>query len=231
MSNTSQYSVVVPAAGVGKRMQANKPKQYLEIAGKTILEHTLENLHRHPLINEVVVVLNPHDPYFSNLAIAGAPWLTVVKGGAQRSDSVLAGLQYLPSGDQWVLVHDAARPCLSHLDLDNLLSLAKHGEVGGILATPVRDTMKRAGADNLIAHTESREDLWHALTPQFFPLTQLRQALETALSDKVAITDEASAIEYVGGQVKLLEGSASNIKITHPDDLQLAEFHLRQKEN
>lgn len=230
MPNNPQYSVVVPAAGVGKRMRADKPKQYLEIAGKTLLEHTLENLYRHPLINKIVVVLNPRDPYFCELAIASAPWLKVVEGGAQRSDSVLAGLQYLPPGDEWVLVHDAARPCLSHQDLDNLLSLAEQGEVGGILATPVRDTMKRAGADSLIAHTVARENLWHALTPQFFPLTQLRYALEKALLDKVVISDEASAIEYVGGQVKLLEGSASNIKVTHPDDLQLAEFYLRQKE-
>jgi 2-C-methyl-D-erythritol 4-phosphate cytidylyltransferase len=231
MCKLAQYSVVVPAAGVGKRMQADKPKQYLEIAGKTILEHTLENLHRHPLIGEVVVVLNPLDPYFPKLPISAAPWLSVVIGGAQRSDSVLAGLQYLAASDNWVLVHDAARPCLSHLDLDKLLSLAEHGEVGGILATPVRDTMKRAGANNLIAHTESREGLWHALTPQFFPLTQLRQALEKGLLDKVALTDEASAIEYVGGQVKLLEGSATNIKITQPDDLKLAEFYLRQKDD
>ncbi|MFT4993267.1 MAG: 2-C-methyl-D-erythritol 4-phosphate cytidylyltransferase [Paraglaciecola sp.] len=230
MSNNTQYPVVVPAAGVGKRMQADKPKQYLEIAGKTILEHTLETLHRHPLINEVVLVLSPQDPYFSELAIADAPWLTVVEGGAQRSDSVLAGLQYLPPGDRWVLVHDAARPCLSHQDLDSLFNLAMHEEVGGILATPVRDTMKRAGENNLIAYTESRENLWHALTPQFFPLTQLRHALERAQLDKVAITDEASAIEYVGGKVKLLEGSARNIKVTHPDDLLLAEFYLRQKE-
>jgi len=230
MAKPLQYPVVVPAAGVGKRMQADKPKQYLEIAGKTILEHTLENLHRHPMINEVIVVLQPEDPYFSELTIASAPWLTVVAGGAQRSDSVLAGLQYLPPGDGWVLVHDAARPCVSHQDLDSLLSLAEHSEVGGILAMPVRDTMKRAGADNVINLTVAREDLWHALTPQFFPLTQLREALEKAVLDKVAITDEASAIEYMGGKVKLLEGSATNIKVTHPEDLLLAAFYLKGQE-
>jgi 2-C-methyl-D-erythritol 4-phosphate cytidylyltransferase len=227
MPNTSQYTVVVPAAGVGKRMLADRPKQYLPIAGKTLLEHTLENLYRHPRINRVVLVLNPLDPYFSQLTVANAEWLDIVDGGEQRCDSVLAGLNSVSSSHTWVLVHDAARPCFTHEDLDKLLHLADSGEVGGILASPVRDTMKRSGNDGVVLQTESRTNLWHALTPQFFPLKQLREALEQALQDQIEITDEASAIEYCGGQVMLIEGSSNNIKVTQPEDMQLVEFYLR----
>ncbi|MFT5676784.1 MAG: 2-C-methyl-D-erythritol 4-phosphate cytidylyltransferase [Paraglaciecola sp.] len=229
MSHTSNYTVVVPAAGVGKRMLADRPKQYLHIAGKTLLEHTLENLYRHPKINRVVVVLNPQDPYFAQLPIANAEWLDIVDGGEQRCDSVLAGLNSVSSSQSWVLVHDAARPCFEHGDLDKLLHLADSGEVGGILASPVRDTMKRSDKLGVVLHTEPRTNLWHALTPQFFPLLQLRNALEQALQDQLEITDEASAIEYCGGQVILIEGSSNNIKVTRPEDLQLAEFYLREK--
>jgi 2-C-methyl-D-erythritol 4-phosphate cytidylyltransferase len=231
MSHNTQYTVVVPAAGVGKRMLADRPKQYLEISGKTLLEHTLENLYRHPKINRIVLVLSPEDPYFAHLPIAKAEWLETVAGGAQRCDSVLAGLNAVSPTQSWVLVHDAARPCFAHDDLDKLLHLADCGQVGGILASPVRDTMKRSDQNRVVLHTESRDKLWHALTPQFFPLEQLRSALTKALDEQAEITDEASAIEYCGGQVMLIEGSSSNIKVTQPEDLQLAEFYLSKKEH
>ncbi|MBN7826549.1 2-C-methyl-D-erythritol 4-phosphate cytidylyltransferase [Bowmanella dokdonensis] len=222
--STKQYSVVVPAAGVGARMQNRVPKQYLKIAGKTLLEHCLENLIRHPAIKQVILALHPQDPYFEQLPLAGEPWLQRVEGGAERADSVLAGLEALDN-DDWVLVHDAARPCLPHQDLDTLLALAR-GATGGILAIPVRDTMKRGDGHNLVLRTESREGLWHALTPQFFPLPQLKDALRRALQASVRITDEASAIEWAGGKVNLVPGSPCNIKVTQPDDLILAEFYL-----
>jgi 2-C-methyl-D-erythritol 4-phosphate cytidylyltransferase len=229
-SQSHQYTVIVPAAGVGKRMLTDRPKQYLPLAGLTVLEQTLLGLIAHPQIKHVVLALDPADPYFDTLDISIAPWLTRVNGGKERADSVLAGLQSDKLTD-WVLVHDAARPCLSHKDLDSLLQLAPLGSCGGILATPVRDTMKRESVLQMgnIAHTENREGLWHALTPQFFPTKALREALTQALQAGVSITDEASAMEYMGASVKLIEGDASNIKITRPADLALAEFYFTQR--
>ncbi|WP_416307938.1 2-C-methyl-D-erythritol 4-phosphate cytidylyltransferase [Neptunicella sp. SCSIO 80796] len=218
------YTVVVPAAGVGKRMQADRPKQYLHIAGKTLLEHSLERLIQHPQIDKIIVALDKHDPYFEDLPIAQSDWLIRVEGGKERADSVLAGLKAMNTAE-WVLVHDAARPCLSRNDLNKLLALSQGG-IGGLLATPVRDTMKRANSDSKVLKTESRVNLWHALTPQFFPYQQLLDALQQGLDSGLEITDEASAIEAFGGEVILVEGSATNIKVTHPDDLQLAEFYL-----
>jgi|TARA_R110000868_G_scaffold320828_6_gene581798 2-C-methyl-D-erythritol 4-phosphate cytidylyltransferase len=235
MPSPSQYSVVVPAAGIGKRMQADCPKQYLHIAGKTIIEHTLTNLLEHNQIKRVIVVINPYDKSFAQLPIAGHPRIAVVKGGQERCDSVLAGLNYLPDDEEWVLVHDAARPCLARADVTALLQLAKQGSSGGILATPVRDTMKRAVAikmngQNFIEQTESRENLWHALTPQFFKLASLKRALIEASKQNAKITDEASAMEFLGEKVILVEGHASNIKITQAEDLLLAEFYLTQQQ-
>jgi 2-C-methyl-D-erythritol 4-phosphate cytidylyltransferase len=229
MPSLSQYSVVVPAAGIGKRMKTDCPKQYLCIAGKTIIEHTLTNLLEHSQVKRVIVVINPNDKLFDQLPIASHPSIEVVEGGQERYDSVLAGLNYLPDDEEWVLVHDAARPCLAAPDLTALLQLAKQGSIGGILATPVRDTMKRAvnvrmNGQNIVKKTESRENLWHALTPQFFKLASLKKALNEAGKKKTDITDEASAIELLGEKVMLVEGCASNIKITQPEDLFLAEF-------
>ncbi|MFT2089812.1 2-C-methyl-D-erythritol 4-phosphate cytidylyltransferase [Paraglaciecola sp. 2405UD69-4] len=236
MPSPTQYSVIVPAAGIGKRMKAACPKQYLNILGKPIIEHTLENLLAHPQIKTVVVALNPNDTVFKTLAISKHPNLEIVTGGKERSDSVLAGLNYLPDNEKWVLVHDAARPCLQHSDLSALLNLADTGPHGGILAAPVRDTMKRGvltanKRQSRVKHTESRDNLWHALTPQFFPLPLLKHALSSALLKGVEITDEASAIEFISETVLLVEGRASNIKVTQPEDLLLAEFYLSQPNN
>jgi 2-C-methyl-D-erythritol 4-phosphate cytidylyltransferase len=233
MTLAPRYNVVVPAAGIGKRMQADCPKQYLKIAGKTVIEHTLNNLLKHPSINQVIVVLNAQDQTFKQLSIADHPAIKTVLGGKERCDSVLAGLNFLSQDEQWVLVHDAARPCLAQTDLTALLQLAELGNKGGILATPVRDTMKRGqsskcGSQQIVKHTESRENLWHALTPQFFQLAVLKQALEYAMDQQALITDEASAVELLGKEVVLIAGKASNIKITQPEDLLLAEFYLTQ---
>lgn len=226
----SQFTAVVPAAGVGKRMGSACPKQYLHLAGKTLLEHTLDVLISHPRINHIVLALGEQDEYFSDLPIHNAPWLTRVKGGAERADSVLAGLQAACDAE-WVLVHDAARPCLSHEDLDALINQTQTSGQGAILATPVRDTMKRANAlsPEQIAHTESREHLWHALTPQMFPRETLLAAIQTALAEDIDVTDEASAMEWAGHTVHLVEGGATNIKVTRPADLALAEFYLTNR--
>jgi len=217
---------VVPAAGIGSRMQAECPKQYLHIGDKTILEHSVARLMENPRIGQVIIAISPDDLYFKSLPLAQDPRVTVVTGGRLRADSVLAGLQ--AAGDnKWVLVHDAARPCLHQDCLDRLLALTETSQVGGILAAPVRDTMKRAEPTQpLIAHTVEREGLWHALTPQLFPLELLRSCLHRALDEGANITDEASALEYCGFHPELIHARADNIKVTRPEDLALAEFYL-----
>lgn len=230
MTLTSSLSIVavVPAAGVGSRMQADRPKQYLEISGKTILEHTVEKLLTHTSVDKVIVAISDDDPYFPQLSLANNPEVIRVSGGKERADSVLSALDYIESNQlaQWAMVHDAARPCVDLNDIDNLIEVAVTNQLGGILATPVRDTMKRANAQQNIDHTVDREALWHALTPQLFKTQPLRYALSHALDQGVQITDEASAIEWLGEKPALVHGRADNIKITQPEDLALAEFYL-----
>ncbi|MEX9252555.1 2-C-methyl-D-erythritol 4-phosphate cytidylyltransferase [Pseudenterobacter timonensis] len=222
----SDVCAVVPAAGVGRRMQTECPKQYLSIGDKTILEHSVAALLAHPRVSRVVIAISPGDARFAALPLASHPQIVVVDGGAERAESVMAGLQ-AAEGASWVLVHDAARPCLHPHDLARLLAISENSRVGGILAAPVRDTMKRAEpGKNAIAHTVERVDLWHALTPQFFPRELLHDCLQRALNEGATITDEASALEYCGFHPQLVEGRADNIKVTRPEDLQLAEFYL-----
>jgi 2-C-methyl-D-erythritol 4-phosphate cytidylyltransferase len=193
---------------------------------KTILEHSVAALLAHPRVTRVVIAISPGDARFAALPLANHPHITVVDGGTERADSVLAGIRAAGEAP-WVLVHDAARPCLHQDDLARLLALSDTSPIGGILAAPVRDTMKRAepGA-RAIAHTVERVDLWHALTPQFFPRELLHDCLTRALNEGATITDEASALEYCGYHPVIVEGRADNIKITRPEDLQLAEFYL-----
>lgn len=222
----SDVCAVVPAAGVGRRMQTECPKQYLSIGDKTILEHSVAALLAHPRVSRVVIAISPGDARFAALPLASHPQIVVVDGGAERAESVMAGLQ-AAEGVSWVLVHDAARPCLHPQDLARLLAISETSRIGGILAAPVRDTMKRAEpGKNAIAHTVERVDLWHALTPQFFPRELLHDCLQRALNEGATITDEASALEYCGFHPQLVEGRADNIKVTRPEDLQLAEFYL-----
>ncbi len=244
----TEIVALIPAAGIGSRMKSECPKQYLNVAGKTILEHTLASLLEHPCIQRVIVALNPADTQFEQLAIALDPRVTTVIGGEERADSVLAGLDYLASlpTDRaiWVLVHDAARPFLHRDDLDSLLRLIDQSAAfpdvcGGLLASPVRDTMKRMVSlsveesstinHTVIAHTVDRNGLWHALTPQLFPLQLLRDCLIKSLAERACITDESSALEYCGYRPVLVNGRADNIKVTQPEDLALAEFYLSRK--
>ena len=222
----SGLTAIVPAAGIGSRMGADCPKQYLTLAGKTILEHTLGCLLSHPAIARVIVALAPHDEWFERLAVASDPRILRVEGGSERAYSVLNAL-HVAEG-KWVLVHDAARPCLCHSDLDKLIATAMVCD-GAILGSRVRDTMKRTdGAGNIVATVE-REQLWHALTPQMFPTVTLKRALEEGLALGALITDEASAMERAGFTVKMVEGRADNIKVTRPEDLSLAELFLQQQ--
>ena len=222
---------VVPAAGVGQRMGAVIPKQYLSFQGRTVIEHTLARLLAEPRIPRVAVALGSDDVWWSGLEVAGDPRVIRARGGRERCDSVRNGLEALVDVagadlDDWVLVHDAARPCLRGEDLGGLIDALIHDPVGGVLACPVRDTMKRADASGRIARTEDREGLWHALTPQMFRLGALWDAIDDALADGFVVTDEAGAMEHAGYEPRLVEGRADNIKITRPEDLALAEFFL-----
>jgi 2-C-methyl-D-erythritol 4-phosphate cytidylyltransferase len=227
-SNSSQLIALVPAAGIGSRMQSGCPKQYLQINDKTIVEHSIYALLAHPSIQRVIVALHPNDTDFSRLAIASDPRIVTVVGGETRADSVLAGLKQIDTRQYgWVLVHDAARPCLHIDDLHKLIAAVLDASVGGILATPASDTMKQAViGENKISHTIDRTYLWRALTPQMFPVELLIACLERALNESATITDEASALEYCGFHSLLVAGRTDNIKVTHPEDLALATFYL-----
>ncbi|MEQ8660846.1 MAG: 2-C-methyl-D-erythritol 4-phosphate cytidylyltransferase [Gammaproteobacteria bacterium] len=220
---------VVPAAGVGRRMGGEVPKQYLVLAGRTVLEHTLARIAGHAAVAGVAIAIAADDDRFAALAPGLPPACRVVTGGAERCHSVLAGLDALAGAaadDDWALVHDAARPCVRGTDIDRMLGeLAGHA-VGGILAVPVRDTLKRCDAAGNITATVDREHLWHALTPQMFRFGTLRQALRDALDSGRLVTDEAQAIEGAGLVPRVVAGHADNIKITHPADLALAELIL-----
>ena len=225
------YWAVVPAAGVGRRMQAGLPKQYLLLNGRRVIDWTLEVLLAEPCIRGVCVALGAEDPLWESCEHAGHPRVRRVAGGEERAHSVLNALLALETeaalADR-VLVHDAARPCLRPEDLSKLLELAS-GAAGGLLAMPVRDTMKRADADGCSEATLDRSRIWHAFTPQLFPLATLRDALERALAAGVAVTDEASAMEWAGHRPLLVEGHPDNIKITRPGDLELAGFYLQKR--
>ncbi len=219
---------VVPAAGRGSRFGADVPKQYVSVAGKPLLRWTLERLAAHPRIAGLVVVLSADDGLWSELErLAGKPVVTAV-GGSERSDSVLAGLQALAGtvgNDDFVLVHDAARPCVREADITRLIE--RGGAAGGgLLGAPLRDTLKRAGEDGCVAATEPREARWRALTPQLFRRGELVAALERAHADGIAVTDEAMAMERCGHRPLLVEGSEDNIKVTTPVDLAWVRFLL-----
>jgi 2-C-methyl-D-erythritol 4-phosphate cytidylyltransferase len=213
---------VVPAAGRGTRFGGDVPKQYLEVAGEPLLAHSLRALLAHPAVEGAVVVLAVDDTLWPGWNTFADKPILVCIGGDARADSVLAGLAALPDSvraDDFVLVHDAARPNLGLGDLDQLLERGRNDPVGAILAAPVRDTLKRAGDDGGIDGTQPREQLWRALTPQLFRRLQLTRALETAQRDGVAVTDESMAMERQGLRPLLVEGSADNIKVTTPTEL------------
>ncbi|WP_133407547.1 2-C-methyl-D-erythritol 4-phosphate cytidylyltransferase [Parashewanella tropica] len=221
---------IIPAAGVGKRMGGNIPKQYLTIKDQTILSHTLNVFLSHPKIETVIVAIGENDLYFDELPEAKHPKLIKATGGKERADSVLNALNCAANNGlskSWVLVHDAARPCITNGDIDKLLASRAQFPQGAILAMPVRDTMKRSDTDGKIEQTVCREQLWHAMTPQMFPLEPLKENLEQALANNVSITDEASAMEWAHIQPGLVSGRPDNIKVTHTDDLQLAEIYLK----
>lgn len=220
---------VVPAAGVGARMGAGLPKQYLSLDGRTVAEHTVTRLLAFAPIRRVVVAVAEGDPWWPQLSVARHRRVRSVAGGASRADSVRAGVRAVldEDADAWVLVHDMARPLVRLSDVQSLVIRGAEGDDGAILARPVTDTIKRADAGNRIDATLDRRHIWRALTPQLFPARALYDALAGDLS---AITDEASALEAAGRHPALVEGRADNIKITLPEDLALARFYLAAQE-
>lgn len=231
-----QFFAVIPAAGTGSRFGTEIPKQYLPLNGAPLVRHTLQALLADARIGQIVVVLAPDDATWSVrcLPVQGAGQIHVVRsGGATRADSVINGINWIkdnldPKNEDWVLVHDAARPCLSPTQLTRLIDILAEDPVGGLLAIPVADTLKRADAESVdsarVAETVDRRGLWQAQTPQMFRIGALLTALSEA--DRSTMTDEASAIERSGLQPRLVPGSLTNLKVTYPEDLALAEMIL-----
>lgn len=222
---------MMPAAGAGRRMGSTIPKQYLALAGRPVIAHAMDTLLGYPRIAGLVVAVSAGDEWWPEVAagIVTDKLLRVVPGGAERCHSVLNGLEDLweyAHPDDWVLVHDAARPCLTTGDLDRLLTELMDDSVGGLLAIPVRDTLKQVNDTQRVMATMDRSRLWHALTPQIFRLGILRDALRVSLEKGLLVTDECAAMEAAGFAPRLVEGRADNLKITRPEDLALAEFYL-----
>jgi 2-C-methyl-D-erythritol 4-phosphate cytidylyltransferase len=231
MNHSINFWAVVPAAGVGKRMNADRPKQYLELAGKTVIEHTLLRLLSAEVFTAVVVAISEEDPYWPDLDVSVHKKIITAAGGKERADSVLSALKAIrtvASDDDWVLVHDAARPCITKIDIHHLIDSLKTDEIGGILALSSYDTLKSVQGDNIIVGTLDRSHIWRALTPQMFRYGLLKNALEAA-EGNTAITDESSALELQGMQPKIVEGRPDNIKITRPEDLALAQFYMEHQ--
>ncbi|QJD67474.1 2-C-methyl-D-erythritol 4-phosphate cytidylyltransferase [Xanthomonas campestris pv. badrii] len=226
---TGSIWAIVPAAGRGTRFGGSTPKQYLHAAGQPLMAYTLAALAAHPAVAGILVAIAADDGDWPGwTAVQSKPVLTCL-GGATRAASVLAGLLALPDSaraDDFVLVHDAARPNLALADLDRLLEIGRGDPVGAILAAPVRDTLKRAGDDGGIDGTEPRERLWRALTPQLFRRHQLIRGLTEASAAGVDVTDEAMAMERLGLRPLLVEGAEDNFKVTTPADLARFEFEL-----
>lgn len=228
MASAESLWCVVPAAGRGARFGAERPKQYVELAGRPLLHWTLQRLIECPRIAGLMVVLAPDDAHWPVLpALTAKPVLTTC-GASERSGSVLAGLQALPASvadEDFVLVHDAARPCVTAGDIERLVELGIPAG-GALLAAPLRDTLKLADGESRVVATEPREARWRALTPQLFRRGELGAALAAAQRDGIAITDESMAMERAGRRPLLVEGAESNIKVTTPADLALAGYLL-----
>lgn len=225
--------LVVPAAGRGRRMGAERPKQYLTLNGRPVLAHTLARLHQAFPAAQLCLCLDADDTHFDPAWVPFTHWRRT-PGGVERVDSVrhaLAALDQEAQASDLVLVHDVARPCVSVADLRRLLLTLRQESVGGLLATPAADTIKRDNGHAGVAHTLPRGDLWHAQTPQGFRYGLLCRALEAARTSDLTVTDEASAVEALGLAPRLVPGRRDNLKITHPEDLALAAHILAAQQS
>lgn len=230
LPKTPAYWAVLPAAGSGSRFSSTTLKQYLPLLHKTVMQHSVDRICHLP-IKGCVLAIRPDDPLAQTLSYQQPELLHWVNGGAERMDSVLAALEYLQplaQPNDWVLVHDLARPCILANDLQRLIGELQDEPVGGLLAVPVRDTLKQA-QQSMVVKTIPRDHLWQCQTPQMFRFGLLLSALRQAKQAGQLVTDEAGAIEQAGLPVKLVQGSSSNIKITYPEDLALAEAIMRSQ--
>ena len=225
----NRYFLVLPAAGNGSRMQAELPKQYLRLAGRSLLQHSLERLGSLPEFERISVAIADGDAAWPAVVAALRPELAgrllTASGGTERARSVhnaLAALAPHAEADDWVLVHDAVRPCIHPADVRKLMSELAGEEAGGLLGMPVRETLKASADGRFVEHTVDRRRIWQAATPQMFRYAVLQRALQRAISTNIAVTDEAAAVEALGLPVRLVAGRADNLKITYPGDLQLA---------
>jgi len=228
-----RFVALIPAAGTGSRMRSGAPKQYAPLAGRPLLQHAVSVLCAHGLISQVFVVLAPGDRHFAAIdwSACGDKLVPLYCGGDTRAASVFNGLLAANDaigGADWVLVHDAARPCLRGADIDRLIAAVGDSDAGGLLAVPVADTLKRSSPEGEVLQTAPREQLWCAQTPQMFRYRVLIEALRRA--DIAAVTDESSAVEQTGMRPRLVPGSLTNLKVTYPGDLALAELILEQQE-
>jgi len=231
--STEKVHALIPAAGTGTRYGGAVLKQYLPIDGRAVLAHSIRLFQFHPMISGITVVLAENDQWFESAVGPLSANVETVSGGATRSQSVRNGLHFISNNHpdvDWVLVHDAARPCLSARKLDDLLEQGLQSPDGAIMAMPVGDTLKRSSEAQDITGTVDRRDLWAAQTPQLFRLGALAEAIDAAHRQGVELTDEASAMEFVGASPKLVMGSVANIKITHSSDLAIAEALLKRHE-
>jgi 2-C-methyl-D-erythritol 4-phosphate cytidylyltransferase len=226
--------VIIPAAGVGSRFGAKKPKQYLTLFnGKTVLWHTIHQLLTHPLLGQVMLALSDRDDAWSHCDVAQQlQWpVQTAMGGQTRADSVLNALLAIESmvkPDDWILVHDACRPCVSHQSISQLIESVADHAVGGLLALPSVDTLKQVDEVGQVVETIDRNTIWRAQTPQMLRYQLLRDALLHAREKKLVVTDEASAVEHMGLAPLVVTGHSHNIKITYPQDLALAELFLKE---
>lgn len=230
---TEKVHALIPAAGTGTRYGGAVLKQYLPIRGRSVLAHSISLFQFHPMITGITVVLAENDQWFESAVGSLSAAVETVTGGATRAQSVRNGLRSVAENHpdvDWVLVHDAARPCLSQRRLDTLLEQGLRSPDGAILAMPVGDTLKRSGGAHNITGTVDRRALWAAQTPQLFRVSALAEAIDAAHRQGVELTDEASAMEFVGASPKLVMGSVANIKITHSSDLAIAEALLKRNE-
>ena len=230
----SRFFALIPAAGSGSRMGNELPKQYLPLNNKPMIHHAINTLCENQVISGVIVVLAPNDTEWFKYDWSEFKKKLIILncGGSTRADSVLNGLttakhNNLIDNQDWILVHDAARPCLTSDQLNRLINELNRDEVGGLLAVPVADTLKRSNVEGRVAHTESRENLWQAQTPQMFRCDLLTQALQNATH--INVTDDASAVEALGLHPKLVPSDAYNFKVTYPQDLALAELIIQQR--
>ena len=224
--NQVKIDVILPAAGVGKRMQLNIPKQYAKVNDLTVLEHTIRALKKSPFVNNIIVAVSAEDEYFDSLDVSIESGIIKSFGGKERSDTVRISLDKVTT--PYVMVHDAARPLIDPIDIQKLSQLCIDGKVGGILCAKVSDTIKLV-KDGKVVNTVDRSCLYRAYTPQLFKTDLLKSAIEKAYKDNIAITDDASAMEYAGFDVEVVEGRADNFKLTTKEDLYLFEKIIKDK--